>query len=309
MVQTRTEVIPNPHITVDNFREVVEELMHGAIDMHVHFHPDVPPFPSRSVARRLDAVQTAQQARDAGMRAIVLKSHTYPTSAVAQIAQQQVPEVALFGTVVLNYAVGGLNPLAVEIACKMSKGRVVVFMPTWNSAYQLQKGAQGAPGSQGEGITILDESGKLKPVVHDILDVVKQYDVPITTGHLGLAEHLALVEEGRNKGLGRVVVSHVRQEFPVEARIRMADMGAVIEHSYLQTLSYKSRNDPTWIMESVRAIGAERCSMVVDIGHVANPDPADAYRVFVATLIDLGLSEQEVRFMAQINPARLLGLG
>ncbi len=308
MVQTRTETIPNPHITVDNFREVVEDLMHGAIDMHVHFHPDVPPFPSRLIARRLDAVQTAQQAKDAGMRAIVLKSHTYPTAAVAEIAAKQVPGIDLFGTIVLNHSVGGLNPLAVEIAAKMSKGRAVLFMPTWNSAYQLSKGAQGAPGSDQQGITLLDEKGKLKPVMHDILDIVKQYDMVITTGHTGLEEHLALVEEARSKGIRKVVVSHVRQEFPVEARIRMADLGAIIEHSYLQTLSYKSRGDPTWIMESVKAIGAQRCSIVVDIGHVANPAPADAYRVFIATLIDLGLSEEEVRYLAQINPARLLDL-
>ena len=302
------EEILNPHITVDNFKDVVEELMHGAIDMHVHFGPDVPPYPQRQVARRLDALQTAQQARDAGMRAIVLKSHTYPTAAVAEITQLQVPEVELFGTVVLNHTVGGLNPLAVEIAAKMSHGRVVVFMPTWNSAYQMQQGAKGAPGSVKGGITILTEQGKLKPEVHDILDVVKQHDVVLTTGHLGLDEHLALVEEAHHRGIRKVVVSHVRQAFPVEARIRMADLGAIIEHAYLQTISYHSRVDPHWIPESVRAIGAERCSMVVDIGHVRNPDPAQAYRVFVAALLDMGLTEEEVRWMAQVNPARLLEL-
>jgi hypothetical protein len=53
--------------------EVVDRCWKGGIDMHIHFAPDL------GVVRRFDGYQTALAAKDAGMRAIVLKSPHIPT--------------------------------------------------------------------------------------------------------------------------------------------------------------------------------------------------------------------------------------
>jgi hypothetical protein len=53
-------------LTQENFSAAIDEIMHGAIDMHVHFGPDMPPTADLAVARRLDGIGTARQARDAG---------------------------------------------------------------------------------------------------------------------------------------------------------------------------------------------------------------------------------------------------
>jgi hypothetical protein len=45
----------------------VDRLLEGAIDIHVHFAPDP------RVERRGDAIEVARQARDMGMRGMVLK--------------------------------------------------------------------------------------------------------------------------------------------------------------------------------------------------------------------------------------------
>ena len=47
------------------------DLMKGSIDIHIHIGPD----PLRR--RRVTAYEAAIQARDAGMRGIILKSHHY----------------------------------------------------------------------------------------------------------------------------------------------------------------------------------------------------------------------------------------
>src|SRR3989304_4169189 len=91
----------------------IERLMQGSIDMHVHHGPDP------RVERRLDALQTALQAQEAGMRAIVLKNHDYPTVPVAYIVGQLAPKVAVLGSISLDYEVGGLNPSAVEASARM----------------------------------------------------------------------------------------------------------------------------------------------------------------------------------------------
>jgi hypothetical protein len=126
-------------LTQENFSSVIDEVMHGAIDMHVHFGPDMPPAADLGVARRLDGLGTARQARDAGMRAIVIKSHHWPTGALARTIQPLVPEVALFGTVVLNYSIGGLNPFAVEVGAKI--GCKVLLLPPGSTASRFDVAA------------------------------------------------------------------------------------------------------------------------------------------------------------------------
>ena len=63
-------------LTQENFSAAIDEIMHGAIDMHVHFGPDMPPTADLAVARRLDGIGTARQAKEAGMRAVVMKSQS-----------------------------------------------------------------------------------------------------------------------------------------------------------------------------------------------------------------------------------------
>jgi hypothetical protein len=50
-------------LTQENFSSVIDEVMHGAIDMQAHFGPDMPPAGDLGVARRLDGLGTARQAR------------------------------------------------------------------------------------------------------------------------------------------------------------------------------------------------------------------------------------------------------
>src|SRR3954462_12331328 len=79
----------------------------GVIDMHVHSHPDV-------FGRNMDDIDVAQLAKSRGMRGIVLKNHISETASRAALVMKVVPGIEVFGGVVLNNAVGGINPNAVE---------------------------------------------------------------------------------------------------------------------------------------------------------------------------------------------------
>ena len=81
----------------------------GVVDVHVHSDPD-------SVPRKLDALDTARLARDAGVRAIVLKNHWAPTVQLAYTVAKVVPGIEIFGAISLDRAVGGVNPEAVKQA-------------------------------------------------------------------------------------------------------------------------------------------------------------------------------------------------
>src|SRR5438094_8049863 len=93
----------------------------GAYDLQVHVSPDVIP-------RRIDDVDLAREFLDHGLRGFVLKSHYVPTYERARVVSRAVPGIAALGSITLNHAVGGLNPVAVEIAGR--SGCKIVWMPT-----------------------------------------------------------------------------------------------------------------------------------------------------------------------------------
>ena len=134
------------------------DFLGGAADLHVHSSPDVDP-------RRFDDLELAQEAARAGMAALLIKSHQSSTVERAILVSKIVPEIQVFGGLVLNDTVGGLNPAAVRLALRM--GAKEIWMPT-RSARNHRR----ACGEGNEGIEILDGDGRLIPVVDSILDLI-----------------------------------------------------------------------------------------------------------------------------------------
>ena len=277
----------------------IDRLMEDAVDIHVHFAPDP------KVERRGDAIEVAQQAAAMGMRGLVLKSHEYPTHPVAYTASRAVPGISLVGGIALDEEVGGLNPAAVEASANM--GGRVVWMPTLSA--RADKEQKGLPG----GIYVLDEGGRLVPEAHAILGIVKQHDMVLATGHLSTRESMVLVEEARNMGIHRVVVTHgTTMSFltgmTVEDMKAMAGMGAFIEHCIHVMMPLTFRLSPTELADVLRAIGSEHCIISTDFGQAYHPMPPEGMRMGIATLLQAGLEEVEVGMMVKDNPSRLLGL-
>jgi hypothetical protein len=240
------------------------------------------------------------------MRAIVLKSHEYPTAPLAYIVRQVIQDMAVFGSISLDFEVGGLNTHALETSAKL--GAKVVWMPTFSSANDMRK-----RNIAEEGITILDKDGKLLPVVAEILDIIKSYQMVLATGHLSVSEAFALVDEARRKGVSKIVITHpllkkLGAYLSLEKQRRMAEKGAFIEHCFSLTMPLMGRLDPMTIVKAIRAVGAEHCIMSTDLGQAYNPTPAEGMRMMIATMLRCGLSEKEIELMIKVNPAKLLGL-
>jgi len=98
------------------------DLIRGGIDLHVHAAPD-------AHDRKTDCLELVQKARECGMAGVLIKDHVTLTSDRAYILNKIHPDFKVYGSLVLNYTVGGLNPTAVEGAVQL--GCRVVFMPTY----------------------------------------------------------------------------------------------------------------------------------------------------------------------------------
>ena len=89
--------------------------LNGAIDTRVHSSPD-------SEERSIDADDLARIAKEKGMRGLVLKNHWESTAALAYMVRKQVPGIEIFGGIVLNKSVGGINLEAVKSMTRMKGG-------------------------------------------------------------------------------------------------------------------------------------------------------------------------------------------
>ncbi len=276
------------------------DLLKGAIDIHIHIGPD----PHRR--RRVTAYEAAIQAKEAGMRGIVLKSHDYITTPIAFLLQQMISGLEIYGGLSLDFEVGGLNPYAVEMAGKIKTK--IVWMPTFSSDWnrQLHK-------KEERGITILDQGGRILPVVLEIMRLIKKYEMTLATGHLSTPEIFILLDEAQKIDLKRIIVTHPLSlsygcRATLEEQKRMVRDGVFIEHCFVSTMPTSDRLDPQLIAEAVRAVGVEHCILSTDFGQIFNPPPVEGMRMYIETMLRYGLSEEEIATMIRKNPARALGL-
>jgi Family of unknown function (DUF6282) len=279
----------------------------GAVDLHCHPYPDL--FP-----RLADDFDIVRAARDAGMKAIMLKCHHENTVSRAYLVQRVVPGIRVYGGIVLNYYVGGLNPAAVEASLRL--GGKEVWMPTVDGGYhaEVHGGTGGYDSQQGgrsqaEGIWVADRDGKLLPQVTEILKLIAEHGAILATSHLAPREIVALVREARSVGVEKIVITHPYFRVPnidLDTLEEVARMGAMPEFGYC-TIS------PAWqyaaaskIVQSVERIGASRCLLVSDTGQRHNPLPSEALRIFAQTVFEKGIPIEQVTQMITQNPADLL---
>ena len=290
------------------------ELLQGVCELHVHASPDLSQRP-------FTELDLARQMRDAGYRAVLFKSHHAMNADRAQIISKVVPGILVFGGIVLNYPVGGINPLAVETA--IGFGAKEVWMPTLHAANHIKRvGVAGypkhrlvesarRPRSKVEGISVLDSSGELIPQVKEVLTLVAEANVVLGTCHLSLEEDMVLVKAAREIGVRKILITHPGWEatdWPLDSLAQLVDMEARLEYCYNSCMPYGNRLDPKRVVEGIRQVGAENCVMATDFGQPYNPHPIDGMRQFMKVLEALGTTRVEIDMMAKRNPAKLLDL-
>lgn len=280
---------------MQQFTERIDAVWHGSIDIHAHAAPDP------VAARRHDALDLALACRDAGMRAIIFKSHEYPTVPAAYVINRVVEDFTVFGAVSMDDEVGGLNPFALEASARM--GAAKVWMPTFCAAHWRRTRMNRA-----DGIEVLDEDGRLIPVVHDLLDIIEKYDMIMGTGHLAPHEQQVLVPEARRRGIKTVITHAEVTPVPVELTREFSELGAFVEHAYIALAGGHGGHTFASIAASIREAGPDQAILSTDLGQAANPSPPEGFRMFIAGMLQQGFEDAEVTRMVRDNPAQLLGM-
>lgn len=284
----------------------------GIIDIHAHVAPETSML---NFKRAFDAIEAAQIAHIYGMRGIVLKEHNTETASWAYLVSQVVPGVEVYGGIVLNKAVGGINPTAVESMALTRGGRGrVVYMPTVDAA------ARNPPGSPRA--VEVSRDGKLLPEVLQVLKVVAKYDLGLSTGHVSAEEALMVIRAAKEAGVKKIYVQHPNHGGIVMSMAKMKEavgMGALIEivlsGEGLTGGGPKTINREDPVMDygpqklaDIRELGPANIIISTDLGQPGRVNYAQAFQTALMVLAKSGFSQTEIDLMTRQNPARFLGL-
>jgi Family of unknown function (DUF6282) len=300
LVAARAQAVPDP-------------ILAGTIDMHIHTEADMMAFGGSS----LDDYELAKKARDAGMRAIVIKPIYFESASRAYLVRKLLPGFEVFGGVILNHNVGGMNPAAVDGFARLAGGtKKVVWMPNIDSQRQIEFYKLNRPGVR------ISNGTQLLPETLSVLDAIARHKLILATSHASAEEALLLIREGRARGIENIVVTHAIQDpinMTVEQMKQAARLGAYIEHTVIGMFKgQQSHLGPFFQRQrrftiedhakAIKAVGAEHCILSTDLGQYFNPTAPDGYKAFVVGLKENGISDAEIDMMARKTPARILGL-
>jgi hypothetical protein len=246
---------------------------HEMADLHVHAAPSLLP-------RHGDDRATVAAERAVGFSTVVLKAHEGSTAERARLAGD-----GAFGGIVLNSAVGGANPDAVEIAARL--GGRVVWMPTVSS--RTHKAGAASPelavhrGFELRLVEVLDDAGRLRPEWFDVLDAVAAHDLLLASGHLSAAETVVLFTQARRRGVARLLVNHPLMAFlgwNEASAGALRELGAYLELGILPDLLDPARS----CLALTQAYPASLLAFGGDLGHARHDPPAVAVAPWLRAL-------------------------
>jgi len=307
--------------------EKVNELLKGVIDIHVHGAPL-----GGWLAGRPTIVNTCIEASKSGMKALVFKDHNTMTNNVAIVVNEMLKEykiekekqqenfipVEVYGGIVLNDTVGGINPKAVEVA--LGYGRCAeVWLPSLDAKFQ--KDLMGLS----DGISVVDGDKPVSELVQ-ILEMLSDYNTSnkglkcsLSTCHVSNEEKFTVLKYVNKRSLNvDIIMDHVTQELtnvtPQEAK-EMIDLGAYLEFAETSCVPWPGMQD--WVIafdysfnlikELIKEKGPEHIVLITDAGQPGNK-PVLGWKMFIKTLLSQGVSESDINTMTKDVPAKILNI-
>jgi hypothetical protein len=296
-----------------SWADQVKELLVGAVDLHCHSGPAAMP-------RILDHHDALMDAAAAGFKAVVYKDHYYPGMAHATILEKLFGDtgVRLFSGIVLNNAMGGWNPHAVDHAIKL--GSKIVWLPTVSAANHIAHVEGGKTKTFPKTskkmldpfpLSALDPKGRLLDSVKQILDLIAEDDIILAGGHLPVAEQHLVFAEAKARGVKKMLVNHPTYMVgATDADIRdLVSLGVTMEHSMCMFVEGKSkRYTEADLKHLIETAGVANTILSSDCGVVTSVRPVEGFRQTVEMLLNLQVPTADIRRLLSSNAAAMLAL-
>jgi hypothetical protein len=231
--------------------------------------------------------------------------------------------VRVIGALTLNASVGGMNPLAVEIAAR--EGARILWMPTLDALNHrathgdLPEGATppmwlalqadlDAQGITVDPVPVTDGAGRPLPATLEVLRLAAHHQLVVATGHLSAFETRVVADAAFEAGVRHVIATH--PEFPQQNMSRddqlaLARQGAFLERCF--TTPFTGKYEWARMVDNIGAAGPERTIVTTDLGQPHNPPVEDGLALMADALHAAGFSDQEITTMIVSNSRLLAG--
>ncbi len=272
-------------------------------DTHVHAGPCV-------TERLLDDVDTVAAYEAAGFDGCVLKGHCESTVGRAAAAGKG-RRITVYGGIVLNHVVGGLNPAAAAAA--LTLGARVVWLPTVDARAHRDAALSHPPSCTpelgvGPSYAAPPRDNSTAAALRTIFGLVADHDAVLATGHLGADELDWVVDAALAAGVQRVLLTHPSFTVPAlsaEHTRALCERGATAEITAYQLL-HQPGCDAASLAAFIRTVGPEHCLLSSDAGQPSSPSAPQALHQLVDALAGAGLDRGVLRAMSGDLPAALV---
>lgn len=285
----------------------IQNIIKQAIDIHVHIGPEI--IPRKYTVPKLIKAETGK------IGGIVLKNHFYPTTPFIK-ASTNSKNLKLFGSVVLNNTVGGLNKEAILATSYISDCPFFVWFPTIHANNFLKKSEyEIAPEWVNKKHFTARKAKQVESVklskknILEVLQTIKECNAILATGHISWQETMSLIQIAVQIGIKKIVITHPiyqRINMPIGMQIYLAKKGCYIEQCYSM---YSIDKIPIRkIAKQIKTVGSKSIILSSDVGQTFSPSPSVAMKNFGELLIKEGISYSELNQMMVINPKKLLSV-
>ena len=313
------------------YREAVQEppVIKGVEDtLDIHCHAE---------QGQQDALAIARLASEAGMRGLLYKSIAgsggHPARAVQDLLEALKPwceenKIApIQAWAGYGIARGGRIASTKEVKEQIDEGVRSIWMPIANSATTLNKIGgwtsmwdKDSPRTHSGplpwdlalkvGQYTLDEDGKLKPEIREILKVVADTGVAVSFAHASHSEIYAMAECVSGLGIRRAFVDHPFSPFvdlSVDQMKEFTSAGIYMNFTY-DELSPLLGIDPARMYQTIRTLGTSKVTLSTDAGEPLFPNSIECMRLIRGHMRAFGLTEEELTEVSVTNPAKIVGV-
>ena len=310
--QYKPGVVHPPHIKVKD-----------AIDIHCHAHEG-----------QQDPYDLARRASLAEMKGLLFKSipgddPVKSTRAVQDDVNRWGDEAGVHPITCWSAYVCGrqMAPVTAKVVGEMiDRGVAAIWLPVFTHVITMStvgtygrfvRGRENAawvgPIGWDEALKIghydLDENGKLKPEIRDIVRLCADRNVALFFGHATHAEIYKLAEEVHKVGLTRAVIDHPFSPFLNVSPAMMKELApsGVLFNFTWDELSPLLGVDPQIMYNTIREVGVEHFTLSSDAGEPLFPDSVEAMRLVRGYMEAFGLNQDELYTVCTRNPGKIVG--
>ncbi|MGG1593776.1 DUF6282 family protein [Terribacillus saccharophilus] len=270
----------------------------GVFDLHIHSAPDIR-------ERKHDDLELLRQAQNMEVEGFVLKSHQFPTAERAWVLNKLAQKNIAYGSITLNYAVGGLNPAAVRYA--MELGAKIVWLPTIDAKnHRLKEGKQG-------GISVIRGNSVVAELL-EIMEIIKEYNAVLATGHISTNEIDVVLKTATDAGITNIMVTHPEFHIvglSIKEQIDIASKydNVYFERTFAQPIGKGNyQNNLPANLEAINKVGYQTTLVSTDSGQIENPPWNESLPAYINFLKENGVKKEALDWMTKKLPAKLLNL-